>query len=273
MQTFPYTVGRIRLAVGDLSAAIEQYTVFLGSPPIWVGKSIEAGVGLAVFCLANTAIELFEAETSSAYIEEIVLDHPDIPRGDWEPLPGLSVTTEPVVYDGEDGPLFDDIAHLPAAGTRGLPISLAAGRFVGALRSMIGEAQPAKDCVQGVDHVVVNSHDPEASIRLFGEGGLGIRLALDQTVEAWGGRMLFFRAGGLTIEVVSSEKMQALGTDAADFYWGIAYKVEDLNATSLALLARGVKLSEVRKGRKPGTVVATIKSHDLGIPTLLIASV
>ena len=34
--------------------------------------------------------------------------------------------------------------------------------------------------------------------------------------------------------------------------------------------SRGVRLSEVRAGRKPGTRVTTLKSRDLGIPTLLI---
>jgi hypothetical protein len=31
-----------------------------------------------------------------------------------------------------------------------------------------------------------------------------------------------------------------------------------------------VQLSPVRKGRKPGTLVASVKSHDMGIPTLLV---
>ncbi len=36
------------------------------------------------------------------------------------------------------------------------------------------------------------------------------------------------------------------------------------------LRAAGVSLSELRKGRKPGTRVATVKSHCLGLPTLLL---
>ena len=33
---------------------------------------------------------------------------------------------------------------------------------------------------------------------------------------------------------------------------------------------RGIAASSMREGRKPGTLVATLKSHNLGIPTLLI---
>jgi hypothetical protein len=39
------------------------------------------------------------------------------------------------------------------------------------------------------------------------------------------------------------------------------------------LAQRGVTLSGIREGRKPGTRVATVKSHCLGIPTLLIEPV
>ena len=36
-------------------------------------------------------------------------------------------------------------------------------------------------------------------------GELGIRLALDQDVPQWGGRMLFFRTGKLTLEVIANQ--------------------------------------------------------------------
>ncbi|MCV6614434.1 MAG: hypothetical protein OIF35_05595 [Cellvibrionaceae bacterium] len=32
----------------------------------------------------------------------------------------------------------------------------------------------------------------------------------------------------------------------------------------------GVQISEIRPGRKPGTVVATVTSHHLGIATILL---
>ena len=79
--------------------------------------------------------------------------------------------------------------------------------------------------------------------------------------------MLFFRAGQLTLEVIESQREQP----AEDYFWGIAYHCADLEQTVARLAARGVALSEIRAGRKQGSVVATVKSHCLGIPTLLIA--
>ena len=78
--------------------------------------------------------------------------------------------------------------------------------------------------------------------------------------------MLFFRAGKLTLEVIQSDDAQP----DENFFWGIAYQCSALEATTEALVERGVVLSGLREGRKPGTRVATVKSHGLEIPTLLI---
>ena len=78
--------------------------------------------------------------------------------------------------------------------------------------------------------------------------------------------MLFFRTGKLTLEVIESDREQA----GSDFFWGIAYQCPNLEEACRELAERGVALSEIRDGRKPGTRVATVKSHCLGIPTLLI---
>ena len=116
-----------------------------------------------------------------------------------------------------------------------------------------------------VDHVVLRTSDAEACIDLF-EGELGIRLALDKTVPEWGGRMLFFRHGKMTLEVIQHLQRPP----EQDFFWGITYLCKDIDATVAQLDRRGVAHSPVREGRKPGTRVTTVKSHCLGLPTLLI---
>ena len=119
--------------------------------------------------------------------------------------------------------------------------------------------------IYAVDHVVLQSRDADACIALFRDQ-LGLRLALDQTVPEFGGRMLFFRAGKMTLEVI-----QHLETPPSqDFFWGITYLCRDIDATLAELDRRGVNHSPVRSGRKPGTRVATVKSHCLDLPTLLI---
>ena len=78
--------------------------------------------------------------------------------------------------------------------------------------------------------------------------------------------MLFFRAGKLTLEVIESRKEAT----ASNTFWGIAYQCQDVDRSTQRLSQAGVLLSGIRDGRKPGTRVATLKSHDLGIPSLLI---
>ncbi|MEM0952636.1 MAG: VOC family protein [Pseudomonadota bacterium] len=116
-----------------------------------------------------------------------------------------------------------------------------------------------------VDHLVLRTTSADDCIALFGDR-LGMRLALDQQVPEWGGRMLFFRCGKLTLEVIQSLDNPI----EQDHFWGITYLCGNLSKTLARLDCEGVMHSGPREGRKPGTRVATVKSHSLGIPTLLI---
>ena len=89
---------------------------------------------------------------------------------------------------------------------------------------------------------------------------------MDQTVEKWGGRMLFFRLNKTTIEVIAKSNDE----ESNDRLWGLAWDVEDIKATHDRLTGLGVNISPVKDGRKPNTLVSTIKSHTCNIPTLLI---
>ncbi|MFK8019813.1 MAG: VOC family protein [Pseudomonadales bacterium] len=120
--------------------------------------------------------------------------------------------------------------------------------------------------IKAVDHVVLMTNDADDCIRLFGQQ-LGMRLALDQTVPEWGGRMLFFREGSMTLEIIQNPKEPV----ATDRFWGICYRCSDIEGTCAGLLSRGVEVSSIRDGRKPGSRVATIKSHCAGLPTLLVS--
>ena len=57
--------------------------------------------------------------------------------------------------------------------------------------------------------------------------------------------------------------------DLAEYY-GIGWHTDDFNSCYRSLISKGFELSEVRKGRKPGTLVSTLKNPMLGIPTILI---
>jgi hypothetical protein len=97
---------------------------------------------------------------------------------------------------------------------------------------------------------------------LYG-GGLGIRLALDR--ELAGTRMLFFRTGGVTIEVVGDAN-----AGENDAFYGLAYRVGDIEEAHARMQGEGCDVSEVRNGRKPGTRVFTVRDGTCGVPTLIL---
>ena len=119
--------------------------------------------------------------------------------------------------------------------------------------------------ISRMDHVVINSNDPDGLVDLYGDK-YGIRLALDQFVEKWGGRMLFFRTDHTTIEAIGIKK----DGPAEDFLWGLAWTTKDIKKTHKRLVGAGVNVTDIKDGRKPKTLVATIKSHCADVPTLLI---
>jgi hypothetical protein len=134
-------------------------------------------------------------------------------------------------------------------------------------RSVLRELRalaPSRASPLGIDHVVVASCDGDASAALLRDQ-FGIRLALDRTVPEWGGRLLFFRPGGYTIEVIAGQRHSG-----PDRFWGLALACDDIELQYARLVSAGVGLSSIREGRKPGTRVATVRSATLGIPTLLL---
>ena len=222
---------RIIINVPDLGSAVTQYEQLLGvasAPRVTGGGAAAAWLGLP-----NVLIELVQCKLESAAIGALAFSSDSAGEKD-----------EPI-----NNPLQLDLL-------------LCNGRASANFRRQHPRCQSID---LSVDHLVLRTGNAQACIELFSDQ-MGIRLALDKTVPEWGGRMLFFRAGKLTLEVIESDREQA----GSDYFWGIAYQCRDLEDASSEFGERGVLLSEIRDGRKPGTRVATVKSHCLGIPTLLI---
>jgi len=220
---------RILISVPDLHAACDEYAALLGARPIPFSKPGHAWLGLA-----NTVLELVERPVAAETIEALVLQ------------------------SAESTP-----SEVAFANDLGLDLRLSDGVATTEFRQRHNEA-----CLIeiGVDHLVLRAVDADRCIALF-NGELGIRLALDQDVPEWGGRMLFFRAGKLTLEVIAN---QAADPPVGNTFWGMTFQVPDIDTMAAQLDAAGVELSAVRNGRKPGTRVATVHSHCLGLPTLLL---
>jgi catechol 2,3-dioxygenase-like lactoylglutathione lyase family enzyme len=157
---------------------------------------------------------------------------------------------------------------LPPERTRGLFLFAIEHRSPPELMPLVPPSGEAAAAPHALDHVVVRSADPDGTRALFGEG-LGLRLALDRSFEAFDLRALFFRVGGVTVEVAASLK-KTPEPPPPDSLWGLAWRVADVGAARARLGAAGVDVSEVRPGRKPGSAVCTVRSGTCGVATLLI---
>lgn len=272
-------IDHIIIAVADLEQASRDYALMLGRAPSWHGTHPDYGSANTLFRLDNCYLELLAADGEgwAANLVNGVLEKQ-----------GQSLCA--LVFGTDDCDRF-----LENARAHGLEVSdPAAGYGVdsrnGAKRSwrnMHWDAEAARGifsfCIQhddpaalpmaevtgdgtvtAVDHVVVQTKSAEAAKKFYGDQ-LGIRLALEQEVPAWGGTQLFFRTNSMSVEVVASEKAKD-----EDSLWGLALKTDDIVATQKRLSEAGVNVSEVRDGRKAGTKVCTAKSHVLDVPTLLI---
>ncbi|WP_439136267.1 VOC family protein [Pseudomaricurvus sp.] len=236
---------RLRIACPNLLDSIEQYRVLLGKDPVWQGKvdlpERAVSCSAAHFSLENTTIELLELPDERSALVGIVFATEGTVKLEKERRRGLWLSFEEA--DTQAMPPEADIS-ITDAEKGSLPVG----------------------SIQRVDHFVIYTHSADDSIRLFGDSGLGIRLALDKDVPEWGGRMLFFRVGKLTLEIIEPTRT----FEGSDYFWGIAYQVQDIKAVHQRLRKAGVSLSDVRQGRKDGTFVASVKSHQLEIPTLIV---
>jgi len=275
----PTTIDHIIISVPDLASATADYSKLLGRSPSWRGAHPDYGTANTLFKLENTYIELLAAQgeglaadivranldkrgsslggivvgTDSA--NDFILHARDKGLAASDPIPGHGVdeTTGAVRH-------WHNIFWDPAA---------ARGVFSFCIEhdgvSSLPEATPTGEGpITAVDHVVVRTQSADAAKRFYGDQ-LDIRLALEQDVPDWGGTQLFFRASSMSIEVIASEK-----APEEDDLWGFAFKTASIEATHQRLIDEGIKVSEIREGRKPGTRVCTIKSHTLEVPTLLI---
>jgi catechol 2,3-dioxygenase-like lactoylglutathione lyase family enzyme len=239
----------VAIAVDDWDAAVGHYSQLLGLPVLLSGQRA------ALFRLSNTRILLLQA-AAEAGVVALGLGVADLERCTLQLGAAGIITSRSASASWIEA---DSVAcELGLAQTRSLQL-----RLVQRTRSALPAANSvAPDRVEALDHVVIRSAAPEQAVALY-NAALGIRLALDR--ELAGTRMLFFRTGGVTLEVIADSKL-----GAEDSFYGLAYRVRDLVAAHARLTAAGYALTELRAGRKPGTQVFSMRSSTGGVPTLFI---
>ena len=269
------------LAVRDLDAATSTYSRLLGREPSWRGSHPDLGTANSLFRLERSYLELLAPRDGAGWLRQHLDEH-------GEGLMGLAFGTADAdacakqfrergldAMDPIDGEGRDERSgatrrwrnvHLRPDQTRGVLI-FAIEHVPGG--DSLPEAAPTatSGVLDAIDHVVIRTPNAEGAIGLYGEA-LGLRLALDKTFEGRGVRLIFFRVGGVTVEIAA--RADAEPEDGPDRPNGVAWQVGDVPAAHARLLEAGFDLTEVRSGNKPGTRVCTVRSGTHGVPTLII---
>ena len=273
------TLDHLIIAVEDLDKAEANYTKIFGMPPVWRGEHKELGTTNSLFNFKNTYFELLSASGEGLgaalvnhYLEEkgegligVVFGTKDIDKATNSLKEGnflISDATDGEGINTKDGEVRKwKNLFLPPELTRGL-FSFIIQHTEGTLPSLGAYSNAS---INKLDHVVINTNDADGFIKIYRDI-FNIRLALDKFVEAWKSRMLFFRLNKTTIEVIEKKA----SSDSFDSLWGLSWEVENIEEAHKRLEKEGVEITAIKKGIKEKTLVATIKSHNHNIPTLLI---
>ena len=273
------SLDHIILAVEDLKDAEKNYKNILGIEPSWRGLHKELGTANVIFNFKNTYLELLSAEgegVGADLVKEsikkngeglagIVLNTKDISKAskrlkDLGFLVGDVLTGEGKNKDTNDTRNWKYL-FLPQELTRNLFLFL-----IEHTKGILPQDEKfPPGSINRLDHIVINTNDADGFINIY-QDIFNIRLALDRIIEHWKSRMLFFRVNKTTIEVIEKKDDK----DPNDSLWGLAWEVESIKDAHERLVSKGVEVTEIKKGLKENTLVATIKSHTHNVPTLLI---
>lgn len=262
----------------DIEQAESDYFKLLGEDPVWRAETEETAS--VVFAVGNTALELLAPQGEGKMADKL--------RGLIEEGAGLTS----LVFRSDA--LNDDHHALSRRGLTPGEISDGTSQHgdTGAVRtwrrfripdvSMAGiktfvlqtqepfvAAHPERGSVSGLDHLVINTPNPERAVANYG-ARLGLRFALDRTAEQWNARFLFFRMGGLTFEIIHRLN-EDHDPNADDYIWGLTWETDDLEAAHRRLGKADLDISEIREGRKENSRVFTVRNGTQGVPTLFIA--
>jgi len=267
------------IAVEDLEKATHNYQIIMGTPPVWTGMHKSLGTSNALFNFQNTYLELLSPTGEGLGADLINHYLKDTGEG----LIGMVFATKDIngVYQSLQNHGFPLGEPTYGEGTNSadqklrkwknlfLPSDLTRGIFSFVIEHTEGDL-PQPESIEPssphkLDHVVINTNDADGFIKIY-KDTFNIRLALDKVIEHWQKRMLFFRLNQTTIEVIEQEDDLPPG----DQMWGLAWEVKDIEKAHERMMVEGIEVTPIQKGVKEKTLVATIKSHNHNVPTLLI---
>jgi hypothetical protein len=119
---------------------------------------------------------------------------------------------------------------------------------------------PHPNGVTALDHVVAISPALDRTVAALQAAGLELRRVREQPTPAGAPRQAFFRLGEAILEVVQAPAEaieRSGGPDGPAFFWGLAFKVADLDATAARL--GEAHCSPPRPAVQPGRRIATLR--------------
>ena len=268
-------VQNIFLATKNIEETSQKFSIFFRRKPNFIGQSRKLGIDIISFGLNKTNICLISPKNSGIWSEKLN----NFLKNKGEGIFGINFFSNDFNND------YNNFVknHLKVSGkiessfegNNDIEIKFSffniLDKTIESLNILVSSKidfqdnkSSLKNNVSKVNQLVIQTEDPDTIKEIF-EGKLSIRLALDKTFKKWAGRMLFFRLGGVTLEVIEGKDIKQNSE-----YFGIGWHAENYKKCYNNLINDGFSLSEIRKGRKEGTVVSTIKEPILKIPTILI---
>lgn len=152
----------------------------------------------------------------------------------------------------------------------GLPTERTEGA---ALPIAVGDPPPHSNGVTALDHVVAITPALDRTVAALQAAGLDLRRIREEPTPAGAPRQAFFRLGDAILEVVQAPEeaiKRSGGPDGPAFFWGLAFKVADLDATVACLGEE--RCSPARVAVQPGRRIATLRrAAGLSVPVALMA--
>jgi catechol 2,3-dioxygenase-like lactoylglutathione lyase family enzyme len=277
-------VDHVPVVVADLDAAVAAYSTLLGRTPNWRGRL--DGARHAWFQLPNIALDLIAADGEGPRAETIrarLAKHGEGPAAiAWRTTDldetvrrlsrralqfGAIGITRSVADEGHERSWRYTEARQST--TRGLAMMWTEQTPDAEPWPLSPPVTDEAAAVSAVDHIVVRTANADGCVALYG-GRLGLDLRLDRANEAWNAHQLFFACNDMVIEAGAAINPDPARAGDRDTLGGLAWRVSDPHAAQARLAAAGIDVSEVRKGRKPGTEVFTIRSGVPGAPYLML---
>jgi hypothetical protein len=123
-----------------------------------------------------------------------------------------------------------------------------------------------------LDHVVAITPALDRTVAALQAAGLDLRRVREEPTPTGAPRQAFFRLGEAILEVVQAPEeamARSGGPDGPAFFWGLAFKVADLDTTVAAIGAE--RCSGPRPAVQPGRRIATLRrSAGLALPVALM---